>query len=55
MTLGPVDLKALLALTWRDARGLARMLVHMGLSVQARMLAAYVRGDVPGYTGFTVR
>ena len=23
--------------------------------VQARMLAAYVRGDVPKYTGFTVR
>lgn len=25
------------------------------LEVQARMLAAYVRGDVPGYTGFIVR
>jgi CRISPR-associated protein Cas1 len=25
------------------------------LEVQARMLAAYVRGDVPTYTGFTVR
>ena len=25
------------------------------LEVQARMLAAYVRGDVPSYTGFTVR
>jgi CRISPR-associated protein Cas1 len=25
------------------------------LEVQARMLAAYVRGDVPRYTGFTVR
>src|SRR5262249_11405980 len=25
------------------------------LEVQARLLAAYVRGDVPGYTGFTVR
>ena len=25
------------------------------LEVQARMLAAYVRGDVPCYTGFTVR
>lgn len=25
------------------------------LEVQARMLAAYVRGDIPGYTGFTVR
>jgi len=25
------------------------------LEVQARMLAAYVRGDVPEYTGFTVR
>jgi CRISPR-associated protein Cas1 len=25
------------------------------LEVQARMLAAYVRGDVPGYTGFTTR
>ncbi|MFO0808620.1 MAG: CRISPR-associated endonuclease Cas1 [Gemmataceae bacterium] len=25
------------------------------LEVQARMLAAYVRGDVPAYTGFTVR
>jgi CRISPR-associated protein Cas1 len=25
------------------------------IEVQARMLAAYVRGDVPAYTGFTVR
>ena len=25
------------------------------LEVQARMLAAFVRGDVPTYTGFTVR
>ncbi|MGO9466991.1 MAG: CRISPR-associated endonuclease Cas1, partial [Isosphaeraceae bacterium] len=25
------------------------------LEVQARMLAAYVRGDIPAYTGFTVR
>jgi CRISPR-associated protein Cas1 len=25
------------------------------VEVQARMLAAYVRGDIPGYTGFTVR
>ncbi len=25
------------------------------LEVQARMLAAYVRGDIPSYTGFTVR
>ena len=25
------------------------------LEVQARMLAAYVRGAVPAYTGFTVR
>ena len=25
------------------------------LEVQARLLAAYVRGDVPTYTGFTVR
>ena len=25
------------------------------LEVQARMLAAYVRGDIPDYTGFTVR
>jgi len=25
------------------------------LEVQARMLAAHVRGDIPGYTGFTVR
>jgi CRISPR-associated protein Cas1 len=25
------------------------------LEVQARMLAAYVRGDIPNYTGFTVR
>ncbi len=25
------------------------------LEVQARMLAAYIRGDIPNYTGFTVR
>ena len=25
------------------------------LEVQARTLAAYVRGELPGYTGFTVR
>jgi CRISPR-associated protein Cas1 len=25
------------------------------MEVQARLLAAYVRGDVPQYTGFTVR
>ena len=25
------------------------------LEVQARVLAAYVRGDIPEYTGFTVR
>jgi CRISPR-associated protein Cas1 len=25
------------------------------VEVQARALAAYVRGDAPGYTGFTVR
>jgi CRISPR-associated protein Cas1 len=25
------------------------------LGVQARMLAAYVRGDVPSYTGYTAR
>ena len=25
------------------------------LQVQARMLAAYVRGDIAAYTGFTVR
>ncbi len=25
------------------------------LEVQARMLAAYVRGSVPGYTGFVTR
>jgi CRISPR-associated protein Cas1 len=25
------------------------------LEVQARTLAAYVRGDIPRYTGFTVR
>jgi len=25
------------------------------LEVQARMLAAYVRGSVPSYTSFTVR
>jgi CRISPR-associated protein Cas1 len=25
------------------------------LEVQARMLAAFVRGDIPSYTGFTVR
>ena len=25
------------------------------VEVQARVLAGYVRGDVPGYVGFTVR
>jgi CRISPR-associated protein Cas1 len=25
------------------------------LEVQARLLAAYIRGDVPAYQGFTVR
>ena len=25
------------------------------VEVQARMLAAFVRGDIPEYTGFTVR
>ena len=25
------------------------------LEVQARMLAGYIRGDIPHYTGFTVR
>jgi CRISP-associated protein Cas1 len=25
------------------------------LEMQARMLAAYVRGDISSYTGFTVR
>jgi CRISPR-associated protein Cas1 len=32
-----------------------RMSYSRMLEVQARMLAAYVRGDVPAYTGFTVR
>jgi CRISPR-associated protein Cas1 len=32
-----------------------RMSYSRMLEVQARMLAAYVRGDVPRYTGFTVR
>jgi CRISPR-associated protein Cas1 len=32
-----------------------RMSYARMLEVQARMLAAYVRGEVPGYTGFTVR
>jgi CRISPR-associated protein Cas1 len=32
-----------------------RMSYSRMLEVQARMLAAYVRGTVPGYTGFTVR
>ena len=32
-----------------------RMTYSRMLEVQARLLAAYVRGDVPGYTGFTVR
>lgn len=32
-----------------------RMSYGRMLEVQARMLAAYVRGDVPSYTGFTVR
>jgi CRISPR-associated protein Cas1 len=32
-----------------------RMTYARMLEVQARALAAYVRGDVPRYTGFTVR
>ena len=32
-----------------------RMSYARMLEVQARMLAAYVRGSVPAYTGFTVR
>ncbi|MDB5314029.1 MAG: CRISPR-associated endonuclease Cas1 [Gemmataceae bacterium] len=32
-----------------------RMLYSRMLEVLARMLAAYVRGMVPSYTGFTVR
>lgn len=32
-----------------------RMSYGRMLEVQARMLAAHVRGDIPGYTGFTVR
>jgi CRISP-associated protein Cas1 len=32
-----------------------RMSYSRMLEVQARMLAAYVKGDVPRYTGFTVR
>jgi CRISPR-associated protein Cas1 len=32
-----------------------RMSYSRMMEVQARMLAAYVRGDVPRYTGFTVR
>ena len=32
-----------------------RMTYGRMLEVQARMLAAYVRGDIPRYTGFTVR
>ena len=32
-----------------------RMSYGRMLEVQARMLAAYVRGDVPAYQGFTVR
>jgi CRISPR-associated protein Cas1 len=32
-----------------------RMSYGRMLEVQARMLAAYVRGDIPAYTGFTVR
>jgi CRISPR-associated protein Cas1 len=32
-----------------------RMSYSRMVEVQARMLAAYVRGDVPRYTGFTVR
>ena len=32
-----------------------RMSYSRMLEVQARMLAAYVRGTVPAYTGFTVR
>jgi CRISPR-associated protein Cas1 len=32
-----------------------RMTYGRMLEVQARMLAAYIRGDIPRYTGFTVR
>ena len=32
-----------------------RMSYGRMLEVQARMLAAFVRGDIPSYTGFTVR
>jgi CRISPR-associated protein Cas1 len=32
-----------------------RMSYSRMLEVQARMLAAYIRGDIPRYTGFTVR
>ena len=32
-----------------------RMSYSRMLEVQTRMLAAYVRGSVPSYTGFTVR
>ena len=32
-----------------------RMSYSRMLEVQARMLAAYVRGSIPAYTGFTVR
>jgi CRISPR-associated protein Cas1 len=32
-----------------------RMSYGRMLEVQARLLAAYIRGDVPQYTGFTVR
>src|SRR5205085_499333 len=32
-----------------------RMSYSRMLEVQARMLAAFVRGGIPGYTGFTVR
>ena len=32
-----------------------RMSYNRMLEVQARMLAAYVRGSIPAYTGFVVR
>jgi len=32
-----------------------RMSYGRMLEVQARMLAAYLRGDIPRYVGFTVR
>lgn len=48
---------------WEQRKGLEvkhpvfgyRMTYSRMLEVQARMLAAYVRGDIPQYTGFTVR